>query len=265
MSRIDRRSRLRSLARRASGGLVSVTDAVAAWGGSPHTAAVRLAGLARSGWLARVQRGLYYLPALDAGPSIAAEDPWVLANALFGPCYIGGRTAAEHWELTEQIFRSTFVVTAANIRRRTRTSLGSEFRLVKVARARIEGVGSVWRGTARVRVSSAERTLVDGLRDPSWLGGMRHLTDTLKAYRDSGRGSAHKLEAELAKHANGAAWKRAGFLAERLWPEAEGIVEAALARRSSGVIKLDPAVRSRGKMSRRWGLWLNVSVTQGER
>jgi predicted transcriptional regulator of viral defense system len=94
---------------------------------------------------------------------------------------------------------------------------------------------------------------------------MRHLTDTLKAYRDSGRGSAHKLEAELTKHANGAAWKRAGFLAERLWPEAEGMVEAALAHRSHGVIKLDPAVRSRGKMSRRWGLWINVSVSQGER
>lgn len=244
---------------------MSVKDAAAVWGGSQRAAAIRLARLVRSGWLARVQRGLYYVPALDAGPSIAAEDPWVLAATLFDPCYIGGWTAAEHWELTEQIFRSTFVVTAANIRRRTRTSLGAEFRLVRVARARLDGVGSVWRGTTRVRVSSAERTLVDGLRDPSWLGGLRHLTDTLKAYRDSARGSAHKLESELGQHGNGAAWKRAGFLAERLWPEAEGLVEAALARRSRGVIKLDPAVRARSRMSRRWGLWVNVSVGQGGR
>ena len=33
------------------------------------------------------------------------QDPWILVPALFAPAYIGGRTAAEHWDLTEQIFR----------------------------------------------------------------------------------------------------------------------------------------------------------------
>ncbi len=49
------------------------------------------------------------------------------------------------------------------------------------------------------------------------------------------------------------------------WPDAEGLMENALTHRSRGVIKLDPAVRARGRMSRRWGLWVNVGVGQGER
>ena len=61
----------------------------------------------------RVCRGLYAPIPLDAiDPSAWREDPWVIASKLFGPdYYIGGWTACEHWDLTEQIFRETVVVT----------------------------------------------------------------------------------------------------------------------------------------------------------
>ena len=39
------------------------------------------------------------------------EDPWVIAAQLYGPCYIGGWSAAEYWDLTEQIFRTVVVMT----------------------------------------------------------------------------------------------------------------------------------------------------------
>ena len=69
--------------------------------------------LARRGWLSRVRRGLYVAVPLDARRSGEwAEDPWVVAERVFSPCYIGGWSACEHWDLTEQVFRTLLVVTA---------------------------------------------------------------------------------------------------------------------------------------------------------
>ncbi len=254
------RELLRALTREAKDGFVSVREAARAWDTTPRAAALRLARYERAGWLGRVRRGLYHVAPLEAGPDHVAEDPWVLAARLFAPCYIGGWTAAEHWGLTEQLFRSTFVVTAASVRGRSATRLGAEFHLVRVARSGIEGVATVWRGPLRVRVSNAERTLVDALTHPGWVGGIRHMAEMLVAYRESGTADAARLAAELKRHGNGAAHKRAGWLAEQLWPGAEPLLNASRAGRTSGVVKLDPDVKRRGRMNRRWGLWLNVSA-----
>src|SRR5437868_6126194 len=108
------------LSRVARAGLVQVADAESALGLQLREAAARLGALARQGWLSRVRRGLYSIVPIEADPRrpVIPEDPWVLAVAAFSPCYIGGWSAAEHWELTEQIFRSTLVVTSASVRSR---------------------------------------------------------------------------------------------------------------------------------------------------
>jgi hypothetical protein len=78
------------------------------------------------------------------------------------------------------------------------------------------------------------------------------------------RGGSHfdvnKLIARLDEARSGAAFKRVGWLAEALNLDAPEIVAAVHARRSKGLIRLDPAVKSRGRMSKRWGLWVNVTL-----
>ena len=111
----ERRVEFGALAR---GGLVSLSDAQRTWQVSANAAAARLARYHRRGWLRRVRRGLYLVLPLEADPrgAVTVEDPWLLARELFAPCYVGGWSAAEHWELTEQIFRSVFVISAASVR-----------------------------------------------------------------------------------------------------------------------------------------------------
>lgn len=256
------RKALSALARSAQGGLVSSGAAASALGLSPAATTARLNRLAAAGWLRRVQRGLYLIVPLEASSPAAttADDPWVLANELFAPCYIGGWSAAEHWQLTEQIFRSTFVVTSAGARARERTLLGAEFQIARVPRSRLEGTTSIWRGAVRVLVSDRERTLADGLISPAWLGGCRHLAEIVASYRNSESFDATKLLARMAELDKGSAYKRLGFLMERMFGVDDVIVPACLERRSAGVIKLDPAVRSRGTLVKRWGLWVNVEV-----
>jgi predicted transcriptional regulator of viral defense system len=244
---------------------LSVAAAADALQVSSREAAVRLARLERGGWLARAQRGLYVVRPLEAGPSTPStvEDPWVLARELFSPCYIAGWTAAEHWGLTEQIFRETMVATAAPRRKSRERLLSTEFRVVRVSSERLRGLTEIWHGGERVSVSDRERTLVDALVDPSWVGGVRHLGEILVSYRDSPHFDITKMLTRLDEVGSGAAYKRIGFLAEVLWPKAKAILDTAKARRTKGIIRLDPSVKSHGRMSKRWGLWINVTVTSG--
>jgi predicted transcriptional regulator of viral defense system len=259
---LDRRKLVSDLARASTGGLVSVQKAAEVFGVSSHDAALRLGRLARAGWLARAQRGIYLVLPIESSAGVApvAEDAWLLANELFAPCYIGGWSAAEHWGLTEQLFRSTFVVTAAPRRKTEETRLSTEFHVARVTSSRLEGTTLVWRGQARVAVSDRERTIADALVHPRWVGGVRHLAEIMISYRASREFDANKLLARLDDVGVGAGYKRLGYLAELLWPEPEVIVEHALARRSAGTIRLEPSIKERGRMSKRWGLWVNVSI-----
>ena len=110
----DTRTALAKLSRAAHGGLISVAEAAEALGVTRNRAARSLADLTARAWLRRVRRGLYLVAPLEAEPGQKAipEDSWLVAQAVFAPCYIGGWSAAEHWGLTEQLFRSTLVVTA---------------------------------------------------------------------------------------------------------------------------------------------------------
>ena len=139
--------------------------------------------------------------------------------------------------------------------------LSAEFRVVRVKPERLRGTIEIWRGGERVAVSDRERTIVDALVDPGWVGGVRHLAEILVTYRRSPEFDVPKLIARLAEVDSGAAYKRIGYLAEALWPGASSIVEVALAHRPQGVIRLDPAVRSRGRMNKRWGLWVNAAIS----
>ena len=136
---IPNRTLVSKLARASKGGLISVPDAAKALGTGRPEAAARLARLTRHGWLQRARRGLYLVVPLEAAPNqrSTAEDPWVLAREVFAPCYIGGWSAAEYWGLTEQLFRSTLVVTAAPVRTTNVQILSHTFRVFRAPRSRL--------------------------------------------------------------------------------------------------------------------------------
>ncbi len=251
------------LARAASGGLLSVDAAADALGSTSREASLKLASLARRGWLRRARRGLYLILPLEADPTreSAPEDTWVVAQKAFSPCYIGGWSAAEHWGLTEQIFRSTLVITAANVRAKSVRLLGSEFRLFRVPRSRITAVASIWRGSTQVLVSSRERTIVDCLRSPELCGGVRTLFSMLRECVASPEFDRDGLLSHMMRFGNGAAWKRLGFLIEALPGADARLTDVARQKLTAGNVKLDPSLKGKGHLLRRWGLWINSPIT----
>lgn len=256
------RADLAKVSRAAHGGLVAVPDAARALGIKPAAAAARLAALKRRGWLRHVRRGLFLIVPLEADPSGATtvEDAWILGKQLFAPCYIGGWSAAEHWGLTEQIFRPVLVASAAHVRQSRLTFLGAEFRIAKIRQKRIEGASVVWRGRERVLASDRELTLADALIAPDWVGGFRHLAQILQTYHETKEWNPTRLVARMDQLGKGAGFKRLGWLLEQVFPTETDLIALCFHRRSAGLIAVDPQVRASGRINKRWGLRINITL-----
>ena len=149
------------------------------------------------------------------------DDPWVLVPALFAPAYIGGRTAAEHWDLTEQIFKDIFVMTTQPVRQKRQERHGTPFSLKHIDEQNLFGTKIVWRHQTRVQVSDVHRTIIDLLDDPGIGGGIQHVADCLAVYLHRSDRDENKLIEYAVRLANGAVFKRLGFLAERVPEGAE--------------------------------------------
>ena len=230
--------------------------------------AARLLGyLARRGWLTRVRRGLYVAVPLDARRSGEwVEDPWIIADRVFSPCYIGGWSACEHWDFTEQLFRTVLVVAGRNVRRSDIELQGMSFRVASRSPDAIFGTTGVWRAQARVQVSDPSRTIVDVLDEPRLGGGIRHCADVLHEYLISEHRSDELLIEYGDRLGNRSVFKRLGFLLEARERDVgtDALVEHCLQRRSSGINALDPSIGARGRIVRRWGLRINANLSPGE-
>lgn len=227
-------------------------------------ATARLLGyLARRGWLSRVRRGLYVAVPLDARRSGEwIEDSWIIADRVFAPCYIGGWSACEHWDFTEQLFRTVLVVSGKNVRTTENEVQGQRFHVTTRAAEMIFGTIVVWRAQTRVEVSDPSRTIVDVLDDPRLGGGIRHCADVLHEYLIS----EHREDARLLEYGdrlgNRSVFKRLGYLLETREAESntDKLIAACVDRRSTGVTALNPSNSARGHILRRWGLRINVNL-----
>lgn len=224
-----------------------------------------LAYLTRRGWVSRVRRGLYVAVPLDARRSGEwTEDSWVVAERAFGPCYIGGWSACEHWGLTDQTFRTLLVVTARKVRDREPVIQGLPYRLTVRQDEKLFGTRPVWRGQVRVEVSDPSRTIIDVLDDPTLGGGMRHVAEVVEEYFVGGYRDDDSLTSYGDRYGNRAVFKRLGYLVERLGVDAPDLVRACLTRRSAGLAALDPSIQTQGRIVRRWRLRVNAEVRHME-
>lgn len=238
---------------RAAGDVIHIDDAARALEVSRFKAAKTLAAWAAQGWLQRVGSGVYAPVALELrGSEQAVADAWSLVPPLFGPAYIGGRTAAEYWDLTEQLFRDIVVFTARPIRERTKESGGALFTLRHIAESRLFGTKTVWRGRTKVSISDIDRTMVDLLDDPVIGGGIQHVADCLDRYLGKNESKPEQLISYADQLANGAVFKRLGFLAER-HPLGEMLARGCILRLTKGYAKLDPSLTCE-RIVTRWKL-----------
>jgi predicted transcriptional regulator of viral defense system len=218
-------------------------------------AAKLLSRWAAQGWLRRIGAGLYVPVPLDlAGNEQIVTDPWVLVPTLFGQCYIGGWTAAHHWELTEQLFNETVVFTARRVTVKRVTAQGAVFLLHNATPKRFFGLKTLWRGSTKVSISDAARTLVDMLSAPETGAGIDHVAECLATFLSAKTGDRELLVRYAEQLGNGAVFKRLGFLAETKIGDKK-LAEACRSRLTKGYARLDPAMAGASLVTS-WRLWV---------
>lgn len=243
--------------------IFSIKDAANIIGLTIKETGLCLGYFARRGWLARVKRGLYIsVPLGTDNPQEYKENPLIVAHRVFSPCYIGGWSAAEHWELTEQIFNTICVVTSRSFRRKNTAIQGTAF-LLKHLNADLfkqMHAKSIWVENVKIQVSDPTQTIIDILDDPSAGGGIRQVVDIIKNYFDSSHKDETKLLAYISESGNKTIYKRLGYVLETLNISADTIIECCLKNISAGYSTFDPVIKNKGVYNRRWNLRVNAEI-----
>ncbi|MBS0359444.1 MAG: hypothetical protein JSS53_09260 [Proteobacteria bacterium] len=235
---------------------ISVSEAANILGLKQDQAAKILARYNKKGWLKRIQQGVYLpVPITSLTSDIVAEDPFVIAEKLFSPCYIGGTNAANYWDLTEQIFRTTTIMTQKMVRNRKSKIAGNEYLIHTLKPLYFFGLKTVWLNDIKIKISDPTRTIVDMLMFPSFCGGLNFIIEVLQNYYRSQYKDMDLLINYLETAKNGAAIKRFGFLVDIYFPNEKKVIDYCLKNLTQGYVKLSPSLDC-SKLIRRWRLWV---------
>jgi predicted transcriptional regulator of viral defense system len=241
---------------RKTGEIFKVSDVAAALGISNQESAKKLARWTNQGWLARIKRGLYAAVPIDATTTERAlEDSWVLVPELFSPCYIGGWSAAEYWDFTEQIFRDICVITERHIPQKKLELHNISFMITRIKNALGFGTKQIWRLDKKVLISDPHRTIIDMLYDPELGGGIQHVTECFAEYIKSSHFNVDILSSYTEKLNNGAVYKRLGFLCERTLGQDHQLTKLCKMHLTKGNSYLDPKQKD-GALITRWKLFV---------
>lgn len=243
-----------------AGRFVTPDSVVRALGVDRRTAAQRLARWAQEGWLRRVRRGLYIPVPVDAvAPGAWSEAAMAVATAVWSPCYFTGWTAANHWALTEQVFRTTVVKTTQRVRAAGVRLLDHDYLLTHATEPEMAwGIESIWHEELRMRIADPARTVIDVLDTPRLGGGIRHIADVLHAYLNEH--DPERLVDYGDRLGNRTVFKRLGYLVDALGLPDDGLAEACERRLSAGISLLDPDAPDQGVRSMRWHVRVNVRL-----
>jgi len=241
---------------RGTKGTVSVGDAARILNVASTDAAKMLSRWSKKGWMSRIRRGLYVSVPLESRTAdIPLEDPWLIVDRLFSPCYIGGWSAAEYFDLTEQIFSTIVVMTVQRPKDRRPVIKDTGFILRTILPKAMFGLKPVWRGQVKILVSDPARTLLDMLADPVFGGGIRPVKDMLVNFLQSENKNLDLLIKYSEKLGNGAVFKRLGFLLEKIAPDETRALEECRKMLTAGNAKLDPKLNN-SRLVTRWRLWV---------
>lgn len=204
-----------------------------------------LARWSKSGWVQRIKRGVYLPVSLSStSTSPVVEEPFLIAESVYGPGYVGGFSAVKHWDLSEQIIESVTYFTRKKVKDRNPTHGRVKFRLKTIVEHKIFGLKAFWIGSTKISISDPTKTVVDLLDDPHLVGGMGIVRDVFSEYLESEHYNFALLLSYIEKLGNKSIYKRLGFLFDTSFSVSEERLYSIHERISAGYSVFDPTVPS---------------------
>lgn len=214
--------------------------------------------LQAKGWISRIAPSKYAVIPLSSGVERTPQvHEFIIAMELVRPAAIAYFSAMNHHGFTEQIPRTVFIATDHRVSRSKRHSLGIQFRIVSVKKDKYFGLEKAWVSESPFMIANREKTIIDGLDLPRYVGGIGAVAKALKDSWDSL--DERRLREYAGRMGSSAVAKRLGYLMES---QAVGDPEALResVQLAKGFPSLDPTLPKDGTYNRRWGLLINSKV-----
>jgi predicted transcriptional regulator of viral defense system len=225
----------------------------------PSLASSLLHKAAKRGLISRLKRGVFVLVPPEMGSTADySGDSYLVARRLADdtPSFISHASAME---IHRMVTQPQFVVFSSSTKRiPNRTLNGTAFRFVLIKPKHFFGTSKHWvTKQESVDISDLERTVIDGLRQPEYCGGVTEVAKGLwMRHADM---KATKLVDYALRLSVGAVTRRLGYLLElyAIAPE----LELARLRQSltSTYVPLDPILPREGPYVASWRLQVNIS------
>ncbi len=218
--------------------------------------------LAARGVATRLRPGIFQLVPPELGrESQYLGNPYVVARELMAgtPYYLSHASAMDIHNMVTQPQLDVCVTSPKAMR--GRSILGTPFRFIRCKPEHFFGTTDHWvTKQEKITVSDLERTVLDGLRQPEYCGGVTEVAKGLWIRRgdmDMGRLVEYALRLDV-----GAVMRRVGFLMEVYNLGASADRERLRGRATGTYSLLDPVMPPQGKHSARWHLRLNVDADE---
>jgi predicted transcriptional regulator of viral defense system len=139
--------------------------------------------LVRKGWITNIKNGLYALSnlLLEGQPLHEFE----IAIKIVSPSWISHYSAMHYHHLTDQIPFATYLTTSGplpTINSKKSSSidlLGHQYNIIQQKEEDRNGIEAVWIGSALIDITDLEKTIIDGLAQPKYCGGLREVLHSL--------------------------------------------------------------------------------------
>lgn len=236
----------------------SIDDAAEITGLAPASVRSLLAAAEARGIVTRLKPGLFNLVPFELGHDTEhVTDPHLIARTLVGdaPYFISHGSALElHRMVTQPQLWTTVSCTK---RLRAQTIQGYEFRFIQIDPKHLFGISDLWiTSDQAVKVSDAERTIIDCLSLPQYAGGVGEVAKGLWMKRDA-LDVARLIDYALRLDV-GAVIRRLGYLLDLYGMADRQRLEALRIRLTQTYQRLDPTLPDEGPMLARWRIRLNV-------
>jgi len=215
--------------------------------------------LVNRGVVTRLKPGLFILVPFELGKEAEyIGNPFVVAREIMdGKDYFLSHATA--MEIHGGVTQPQLVVYVTTLKpRRSITALGIEFRFIHSQKKYFFGISDYWvTKQEKVKVSDLERTIIDGLKQPEYCGGLTEVAKGLwMRHQDV---NINRLISYAIKIGVGAVIRRLGFLLELYKIGTSEDWEILSSHLTETYVRLDPLLTSEGKYLRKWRLQRNVS------
>lgn len=208
----------------------------------------------KQGWIVGIKRGVYIIANLDEPVEAPLSHPFLLVPELFSQAYVGGWSAVEYWNLTDQIFNTICVITTDLLKTKESQFLNFKFSYKHIIPRKFFGTEMVWIDSCLVVISDPHKTIVDILSYPDLVGGPEETQEVLLNYFNSNLRNTDRLIEYCIRQKSGAVFKRLGYFLSVLNIERK-LQNICKKHLTKGAIKLSPKISNKTYI-KEWRLYI---------